>query len=837
MVTTQLKLFTDRKIAPVKLNRPYFLYVYSKQDGTYVPGDQIQHLNFSAGKLYLDGTPILQPSFGPNSISWKQKTKKHFTTGSLHFSKDGVTGYGTISYGTCPETATLYSVLATAIPPHVYRTQITKQRYPAGTDSNTLPADAWQPGLELQLGYQYDLGSGLPKTAVLLNQIDMTGEFTLLSTSDHRLKIVLNLDKDADTLCTQDNNLYTAGQLILSPSGDGFTGTISQTCRDRTPSSEVYLWKGMASSTHSKLKAADSVQLSAADLVQDNSLSLMELVCLLPDDNVSHMSNSMIVENMKWTIGKSSDKSHWLNDFFAQNPPVLDTARTTLINQNLSWYQTDFSIAYLAKGMSISPDSNTPPPIQFSDAQKAKLDNHLTNGLFKSKEYNIQTNGIYVQAYMLAKPRLQAYIQDGGEKWAAQVLNFLSTPDQLSQIMLRLHAEFDMSLSNNSTTLLSALDPSGNYAQQYQNLLLGRLTLQTGLFGTTIQDQDATLNWLPQVLEHLVNPNQPKLLGAMADPSEDFKEAVEEAIEKFGDATEAAKAIFEAFALYKGYTLFQQISKAEEAFVEKYPTLSGVGKLFTFLAWAGGIFNTAIAFMNWSPQEDTKKASVINKCVDLVLSFAQMGIDLLNPTGSIAALETVMAKAETLEKLMSEVVEDCLSDAISADEAARRLAVTERALELVNQEARSFESPAFWENVFSKTTTIIKAFAVAVTATTLVLNVIDFVRDIKDGKPIQQTIMDGITIGLTLGTLVIQIVDLVVTSVVCTVLSAVFALLGVVMTIINLFLPKPKEPTPAENFQKDYANSFVDGLPAPSPKAALLSQSPLPKVELVYNLA
>src|SRR5689334_11261625 len=94
MVTTQPKLFTERHIALVKLNRPYFLYVYSKQVGTYVPGDKMQHLQFAHGQLHLDGLPILQPKFGPNSVSWKQKTAKHFTTGSLSFSKNGVTGYG-----------------------------------------------------------------------------------------------------------------------------------------------------------------------------------------------------------------------------------------------------------------------------------------------------------------------------------------------------------------------------------------------------------------------------------------------------------------------------------------------------------------------------------------------------------------------------------------------------------------------------------------------------------------------------------------------------------------------------------------------------------------------
>ena len=847
MVTMQPKLFTERNIALVKLNRPYFLYVYSEQAGTYVPGDKIQHLQFAQGQLHLDGLPILQPRFGPNSVSWKQKTAKHFTTGSLSFSKNGVTGYGTISYGDGPKTATLYSVLATAIPPNVYTTQITKKRSPAGTDPNTLPADAWQPGLELQLGYQYDLTSGTPKPVVLLNKVDIAGEFALLTTADHHLKINFNLDTNADVLSTQDSNLYVAGQLTLSPSGDTFTGTISQTGGDRTTGPDVYLWKGTAPVTPSNLRAAAPVQLSTADLLQDDDLNINVLVTLLPDENVSQMSYSMMVENMKWSIAQSDDKKQWLSDFFNQNPPVLDTSRTTLINQNLSWYQNDFSIAYLAKGMSIPPDSNTPPPIQFSDVQKAKLDNYLKTGLSQSKEYNIQSTGIYTKAYVLGKPELQAYINDGGEKWAAQVFEYLTQSSQLQQTMLRLQAEFDMTLANNSTTLLAALEPAGTYAQKYQEILLGRLTLQTGLLGTTIQDEDITLNWLPQALEYLLSTGgsspSPSLGTLTATSDDDFKEAVEnikDGFEYFGGSTETAKAIYEILSLYKGYTLIQQLSQAEAAFTAKYPTLAGLGKLFTFLAWAGGVFNTAVAFMNWDSQGDTKKARVINKCVNLVLSLASEGIDLLNPlvAGSITALQNAMSETGRLTTVVEDIVKSCTSGEIETGEAVWRLEATLSGLKLVDQEAKAFATPALWENIFSKASIVVKAFAVAVTATTLVLNVIDFTRDIINGNPLQQTIIDGITMGLTLGTLVIQIVELAVESVVCTVLSAAFALLGVVMTIIGLFLPKPQEPTPAQTFQEKYAQPFIDNLPAPSSTTALPQLTTgLPTVQLIYNLA
>ncbi|MBW4464905.1 MAG: hypothetical protein KME07_05630 [Pegethrix bostrychoides GSE-TBD4-15B] len=834
MPTAQLKLFNECKVSLAALNRSYFISVYSHQDGTYIPGDQIQQLKFSQGQLRLDRLPILRPKFSRTTVSWRQRTAKQFTVGHVTFNKDGLVGYGTIAHGNCSKTATLYSVLATAVPPNVFTTQITKQRYPTGTDPDTLPANVWQPGLSVQLGYQHVQSSKALEPVVTLNQIPIAGEFTLLPNQKNQLNVSFNSDAEGG-VDSQNADRYIAGQLTLSPSNHTFQGTISQTCRNRSIGSEVYLWKGASPQAQSAL--ADAIQLSSADLLQDTDLNVNTLIALLPDDTVTSMSHTLLVENMKWSMGQDGTKKQWLSDFFGQNPPVLDSNRINLINPDLSWYQTDFAIPYLAKGMSTSSGSN-PPPINLDDTQKAKLDYYLKTGLSQSKSYNAQSDGIYNLAYVLGQPRLQDYINNGGEKWAAQMFDVVSGKAMLDQVMTILHTDFTMTVANNYITLLSVLDPSGNYAQQYQKLLFGRLTLQSGLLGTTVQDEATTLNWLPDALTYLASTvsGSPTSLTDTDTPA-DFNQAaknIQDAFTYFGDATSTAKAIFDALALYKGYSLAQQLTNAEEAFTKEYPTLSGVGKLFGLLAWAGGVFNTAIGFMNWNSDNDLQRAAVINKCVDLVLGLASAGIDLLNPyEGAKVALDNALAEAERLNG----VVDDIISTLVPEDafEATWRLQAVDAALELVDEEAQKFIEPAFWDNVFQNAATVVKAFSVAVTATTLVLNTIQFVRDIESGQPVQQTVLDGITAALTLGTLVIQIVDLAIEAVVCSVLSSVFALLGVILTIIELFLPQPAAPTPPQTFQNNYANPYINTLPSPPSSPA--PERPLPNVKLIYNLA
>ncbi|MBW4464903.1 MAG: hypothetical protein KME07_05620 [Pegethrix bostrychoides GSE-TBD4-15B] len=853
-MTVQLKLFTSPKTKVAKLNRLYFLYSYSKEECAYIPEGSVHRLHCSDGQFHLDQIPLVQPQIDRDSISWVQRTASHFTAGNLLFSSDGVTAYGTITHGDCPTTATSHSVMATAIPPATYTTQITKRRYPVGTDPNALPAEAWQPGLELKLGCQYNLHEGISQPMVQLAQQDMSGHFALQTDGNNQLKVTLDLKDEASFHCSEDPELYVAAQIILSPLGEHFTGIVSQLCSDRAGDG-VYLWKGLVPSPSKHFQAPVLNQLSAEALVQDLPLDVNILVSLVPNDTVTQLSQTLLVENMKWSMGRRDYEKQWLSDFFAQNPPVLDpvreASRISVITQDLSWYQDKFAVAYLAKGLSTSPNSTTPPPIQLNEIQKAKLEYYLTHGMGESDEYNTQSSGVFTQAYLLGQRNLGAYIQDGGQKWAALLLDELTTPAKLNSVFTALltdgYEEVGIKQANNYTALLGTLDPSGEYAKKYQERLFGRLTLQTGIYNTTVWDEETTLNWLPQTLENLAAtvPDTPTSLRATA-VSSDFQGAVDDiknAFKYFGDATKTAKAIFGIFALYKGYGLVNQLTQAKAAFAAAYPTLGGLGKLLNFLSMVGGVFNTAISFMNWDSQKDgSKKVGIITKTIDLVKGFAELGIDLLDPfvKGSQQALKNAISEAARLDSVMDDIVTEMINDAIDIDEAMWRTQAVQSAIGLVDQETKQLVPKASWENVFGKAKLVAKVAGILITATTLALNIYDFVKDIQDGKPIQQIVMDGITMGMTLGSLIVQIVEIAITSVVCTVLSAVFAFLGIVITVINLFLPKPQTPPPAQTFQEQHAVPFTDALPSP-PAATARSKAPdrivAPKVQLIYNLA
>jgi len=850
MTTAKLKLFAERNIRMSRLNRPYYLYTYSETDGMFKPDQEIHQLKFASGKLYLDNIPLLKARIAPNSVSWNQKTSQHHTMGYIGFNPDGLMGYGNISHGPALDSAAHHAVIACALPPYAYTTQISQAPQVSGTDPNTLPADAWQPSLQLEFRFDNDLMQSMPKPAIYIDGKEVSCNLRLLMTPDHHLEIAFTQDEGCENSLIKEAGVKITGKIIVSPTGNGFSGELCAVSQGAGNPAKTYLWKGLAQAESVPLKAtAAAVQVTESALLVDPTLTVTELVTLLPDDDVTQLSHSMLAENMKWAIAQDQATKPWLTDFFRETPPVLNVTRMTLINQSMPWYKTDFALGYLTKGMGTT-DTPTTMQIGLTADQQAKLDYHLSTAYSQDKDYNAQSIGVNASAYIQTFLRLQDYINDGGIKWAQAVLDYYMKPSNLMSTMIRIKATADMTLVNNQISLLTALDSSGDIAQQYQTNLLGRLTLQTGILETTITDEDATLNWLSDTLQYIndsfdqgVTPTATAATSVgQVSPTPDFAASVQDlkdVIKYYGTAANAAKAIFNAFALYKGTTINGQISGAMDAFKQSCPVGAGAVKLFTFLAWVGGVFNTAVAYMNWNSQGDTKKAGVIVKTVDLVVSFAKMGLDLLNPlvSGSQAALQAAISESSRLTSVVEDVVSSCIEGEITTNEAIWRLDAVVSGLKMANAEAKSLETPAFWEKVFAKAGVMVKIFTVLITAATLVLNVIDFVRDIKDGKPLQQTIFDGITMALTLGTLVIQIVDLVITSVVCTVLSAAFALLGIIATIVYMFLPTPTTPTPVQTFGADHALPYLANLPEPPPKTtsrvglALL----LPKVELVYN--
>src|SRR5262249_47373840 len=177
VMTAELKTLRFYR-APVAdfetLNRHYHVHVHSDDHsdfirGHLVQGHEIDSIRFENGQLFVDDVPILKPDFGTDTVTWRQQTQSHFTSGYLYFASEGKELHGVVSRGTNAQDAVTQDILATSVPIFAstlaqspdesslshYTTQITTQRYAADhiKDPYNLPKDDWRPGARLGIGY------------------------------------------------------------------------------------------------------------------------------------------------------------------------------------------------------------------------------------------------------------------------------------------------------------------------------------------------------------------------------------------------------------------------------------------------------------------------------------------------------------------------------------------------------------------------------------------------------------------------------------------------------------------------------------------------------------
>ena len=819
-----IKFFSEPKVKPAELNRPYYAYTYSDSVGHYLRGEDISVIYFDHGELFIDDLHIARPRFGPRAVSWHQQTKGRFTSGHLSFDLDGIKCQGSIALGTSAESHAQYDLFATAIPPSTYTTQLTSSRFPDGTDISSIPASAWVSGLAFQLGYQEQPNQPLPTSYVTMDNQQITDYISLVVLQNDQLQI--QFDLDADVVCQFDNNLYLSGAIVLSTFGETFSGKVSGTCQDQTGQGS-YFWRGTVTGQQPFAAPAFFTRIREAELVSDTALTLGELVTLVPDETVTQLANTMLVENVKWAIGQSDTEKDWLPTFFAQQQPTLSPAQQAIAGQGTDWYQQKFAIAYLTSAFD-NWDAAGAPAIKLDKDQKAKLKNYLTQGVAQETSFNTQMNLLTKLAYVESKNRVQDYINDGGEKWAAALFAAITSASQLSLLLNRLKASHDISSGNNFAVLLQTLDPSGNYAKQYGEIVVSRVLLDATL-ETKIMDKDLTMSWLPSALEIFVReygtPETGVAPGAalVSDDKRAAADALNEAAQALGGFTALAAQFADFLIAAKGTNIIEQSALAREAFATAYPNLAAAGNALFFINWVGGVFNVVVSFPNWNAESPTKKASVITSCVNLIGKAADKVVSILKG-------EMTLDNWNQLNQWASEQVEDFAQinrEVADVEDEGWIQVGLEDTSELFNAEMGTIVvAETRWAKIYANAGKVVAVVGIAASAAFTVLSTIDFVNDIKSGHPVTKTAFDGIVMASNAITTVCLVLDLALSMAAFALAAAVFAVIGLIASIVLLFLPKAEDPSPTTQFMEDRGVPLVNALPAPpQPSGASLSLS------------
>ena len=774
------------------------------------------------GQLIIDGQRVLQPYLGHDMISWSQRTKDHYTSGHLWIGDKGATVQGVVYRGADVKSAKAEHVVGTAIPPVPYKTKITAKRYPEGTDPATLPPSDWGNGLTLSIGFVQAVGQGAPTTQVLLDGQDISTSVAW-SIDQKNQKTVLSINVDSFA-CQFDSSLYLTGsvEFDISQPIPTFSGSLTSTCADQDGKG-VYFWKGTAGAAQQNptaLKAHQTVApLTASDILAADGLSLPELMSIVPDDSVSTQANNLLVENMKWAMGQNSTEKGWLEMFFGENPPVLSPAQQQVAQKSTNWYQQTFSKSYLGWAITNYTGPNAPSTNLSSD-QELQLKYFLQTGMAKDPDFNIQQNGIYVQAFIDAKPRLQNYINDTSSNWAQQLYDAITAPAQFTLMVNRVWGaagqQGAMTPANNFATLLSALQPSSQLAKQYiQSVISG--TLYNSVHQSTVNASDM-MEWLPAFLQEFLN--QIATQGNVPDSAKLAAEQLKQMLaDAGGNMTTVAQELSNFVVNANGANILEKTQNAQSAFLQKFPKFAAVGQMLFFAAWCMGVIMIVKAFQNWKNLKPEDKAKAIVTAVAL-------GFQALDVVPQFIGGIKEMGLKGWNEFQAWRNGPDPQEDMIEMNEMAGG---EDWVANGVNETTPLFDAAegtikttgTAWESLFSVASKVVAVVGVVVSAAFAVFSTIDFVNDIKSGQPITKIVFDGIMMVTNIATTVCIVLDLVLTTTIFAMAAAVLAIVGVIIAIIEMFVVKPKNPL--DSFMSDTVIPFVKGLPPQTPPPGSLA--------------
>lgn len=832
-----LRLFDPPIVDIAALRASYRSHSFRSGEG-FVRGHGIDRIHFDSGQLVIDDLPVLKTYRGHDRVSWHQQTRDRYTGGHLHFSRGGTELTGMIFIGTSVRDAVPHHILATVLEPVAFTTQITTQRYPAGTDPSTIPPSAWQAGLQLATGYTQQVGSPTPAPVTFLDQqcIEPQSTWSIDPVSQNT---VLSFQVDPNVVCFLDPAFYLQASIQFSvyQPVPTFAGTISSTCADQTGTG-VYFWRGTAGPSvdltcssqadlglitlHTddftapgrSLSRPEPLTLTEADVLPaDDDLSLTELMTLIPDDGITQMSQDMLVENMKWAMGQDSTETGWLSMVFGEVPPQITPDRQQLVTQSLTWYQQSFSKAYL--GWAITNYSGTGAPSTNLDAaQQLTLKDYLQTGMAQSSDFNTQQNGIYLQAYVATQPRLADYIADATTDWATQLYDAVTTPEQIILAMNRIFGAAGspgaMSTVNNFATMLNALQPSGALATQYmQNFQASSMI--GNVHQLTVTSQTTFAEWLPEWLQEFLNyvatnQNVPDSAQLAAQQLQTFIQ------QNNGSLTQAAGVLAGFVMDANGVTILGKASNAAVAFAEAYPSLTGLGNMFFFASWCTGTVMLGEAFMNWGNLTTAQRVETVTASVALGMQA------LASAPGFLQGLKAMGLKgwnqltefcagpdaASYWQQLQINGDDPLLGGAQAAADA------------LVDGDAGALAT------LCAGAKTLLGPISVIASGVFAVFSAIKFANDLKSGAPTMQTAFDGVMMATQIASTVCLTIGLAIGSVVFAFAAAVFGIIGVVVAIVEMFELKPVSPL--QEFMNDTVIPFVNGLPpqTPPPTASVM---------------
>ncbi|MFC0216269.1 hypothetical protein ACFFK0_28120 [Paenibacillus chartarius] len=810
-----------------KLLRASFHVLTHDSEEGFVPNAAMPSIILDRGALTVGRTPVHTATFTEDHITWIQQTQDRYTSGHLFIHDGGRSVHGVVYHGSTPMDAVRHDIVGTAVKPVTYKTTITRNTHPATTDPSKLPTEEWEEGLPLTISYELSLGESLPSPKVMLDGEDVTLNTSWSIDSQDRTVLTVELD---DEICFIKNQLYKQAVIAFDmyvPLPEGM-GKISALCSEpeSKEAAEVRFWKAVPVQHQVLFAELPFESIAAHDvLAAPTELTINELMTILPDQSVNDDSNSMLMRNMKWAMGQDDTQREWLSSFFGQKPPVIDEEdQVALVKQSLDWYQSKFAKAYLTQSFQEYAGPNAPSH-RLDDALAKKLDSFLKEGLAASKDFNVQHQGIFVDAYIGAKPRLRVYIQNGGEKWAKELYEVLTNSPQFVLMVNRVSgASGDpakLAPLNNFACLLTALQPSGELARNYYKSVMTGVIVKL-VPQTSQNDKDTIMEWLPTAMQEmfrrLANGELPEEIDISKQEAEElYQEYLKHQNEITSSVAELMQAIIAS-------NLIKKVEQMEEGFkeiVQKYPKLAKAAKLFLVIGWIGGLASiiTALVKGDWKKMTGVEKGEFVTECVQSVIQGFDAVPILYNgvKSVSVSAFNKLMSKFYSPEH-QSEV--EGLGEKLTEENQDLIPAVSEELQPLLNTAEGALGEGTLYARLFGESILagVLKIVGAVAAAAMAGWSLWQLVNDIKARGSVSTIVFDSLIFTANFLSAVCLVADLFVATSFLPILGAALAIAGIFIAFLANFFETPKNPI--DDFMVDVGIPFVQGLPSLKSNAA-----------------
>ncbi|MEQ8999620.1 MAG: hypothetical protein RID53_24230 [Coleofasciculus sp. B1-GNL1-01] len=816
----------------------------------------IKRIHINEGELYIDGHHIVNPHWGRDFVSFAQEVGGKFRSGHLNFTPDGHAFTGHIFLGTNGNDAQQHQV-AGVVPPTVYTTKVAKSGetkppkkdvpdwFPQkarsfidddgaykGSNVSSFSASDWEDGVTITIGYKLDAnahGTKLPTPYWEIAGDKRLGKRIIPSVSPKGNLVLTETIPvmEANSIVKQFGDQFPVELTVeVTLFAGHFVGYIRKWDKTKFEvSKEIFAFVGQAIPNQTKISLPHTRNtsnfhvLAGLQSATPSSLSMAELVGLVAEHNaLQETSWAMIQDNMKWALDqKGGDQKQWLTNFFSEKSSNFSKSRQDLIKKDLNFYTDKMAVSILAHSFqNISGTGELKPEYKLTSQQDTNILFWMRAGLGTSKGYSRQNQGIFLQTYAASVPRIQDYIADqnspGGTNWAQELYNQLTNPATLNLTAQKIifgsgNNSAGLTEVNRHSTLLQVLQPTGDLAKKYHNIIVQRI-LQDQSLTTCIDlsDPKKIAPWLEDVLRGFAEAYESGRLQ-IKDPANQAaidaaKVALDADLAKAKGFVELAAAsadiIAAANAGAKAADYWTNLFKSSQGLAKVYP---GVALLFYFGAFVGGIYGTSQAFAQFEQEPWNEKAELVTSWVVIGLKIlenaptmmrvvwsggrtvasaigrggrnaitairnwsntAQQGGDLGLQEADYIAIED-LSMASSNSTILDEGIEllvrrdptfmergtQALSEIADAALAAIRNAGSRlsnaigEAIEAVGNAWSRFVNFAETSILPLLSKALTGIFAVASVAMA-VFSTVEFIQDIEDGKGTEETILDGV---------------------------------------------------------------------------------------------